>query len=215
MIYKQTNINELFIEPNPNCSQLTWFVYSPITIALTKEKKNAAESKNYFYHCNYIKKCFTKEKNYIKKCFYCVCNIILLRIQLNHPIFFNYFLNWLLPPIFQFLLSTVPLVWPMAHSTTTKLSANLWFIFHNTKQTLIRLCVSAQWHYHKLKIHNILRTIHTKSLSHSHRLTIVYKVTITVPRERDRERDWYFMLCDLCQMGFSLFVGLPWAFFFF
>ena len=29
LIYKQTNMNELFIKPSPSCSRSAWFVYSP------------------------------------------------------------------------------------------------------------------------------------------------------------------------------------------
>lgn len=29
LIYKQTNINEFFIDPRSSCSLSTWFIYSP------------------------------------------------------------------------------------------------------------------------------------------------------------------------------------------
>ena len=46
LIYKQTNINELFIELNSNCSWTTWFIYSPKCVLKIKIKSRIS----YYFH---------------------------------------------------------------------------------------------------------------------------------------------------------------------
>ena len=45
LIYKQTNMNKLFIEPSQSCSWSTWFIYSPNRREKKKMKKTNGGAK--------------------------------------------------------------------------------------------------------------------------------------------------------------------------